>query len=381
MRRFKKHYREKQQQLNTIDEILEHIKLCSKDEINLDSCQINIPFDFRVILQELKKTPIFTDEISIISDNNQFGIKVFYCVLKIPFRSETTIYKEGAFFELVEFEKYAQFSGAVFESDYSFKKSIFHSSVSFSIVDFEVKKNSEFGMSFFRTIFKKDVSFNGAYFHCSANFRLATFYDDLDIGFAEFSNIDLSDAEMKENAKLINYHKAKFYKVNNRITGLFLKQYALKMNDSVNILLFKKLELDAYRRSLILEIPMMKMPFFVLLSNLGNTFADLFILSLNKWSNSHGNSLFRGILFTLFIWVVFFSWFIINRDGICSSTIWSDGVYLKEAVDYFWLFNGIEGLTKNNTVSWNCIIPFFLGKILIGYGIYQTISAFRKYIK
>ncbi len=40
----------------------------------------------------------------------------------------------------------------------------------------------------------------------------------------------------------------------------------------------------------------------------------------------------------------------------------------------------MNGLSENNT-TWAEIIPFIFGKIFIGYGIYQTISAFRKYGK
>ena len=67
------------------------------------------------------------------------------------------------------------------------------------------------------------------------------------------------------------------------------------------------------------------------------------------------------------------------KDGIGSTFIWLDPIYLKQAISYFWLFNGMEGLDELSSTSWLEIIPFLLGKIFIGYGIYQTISAFRKY--
>ncbi|MCK4662602.1 MAG: pentapeptide repeat-containing protein [Bacteroidales bacterium] len=381
MRNEKKRILKPKYQLNSIEDLLIHIDSYSENIINLDECQINIDLDFRILLKELKKNPKFSNKIIIRNDINEFGFNVFYCTLKIPFRSETTIYSKGAYFELVEFEKYVQFLGAVFESDYSFKKSVFQSSANFSTVDFETKKNTNISSSFFRTIFKRDVNFYNAYFHSLANFRLATFYEGIEIGMAEFANIDLSDVEMKAEAKLINYHQSIFHKVNNRITGLYLKQHALKMNDSVTALKFKKMEMDAYRKSLIRGIPKMKSTSVKLIVNRIDIGADYFILFLNKISNSHGNSYLRGILFTLTVWFVFFSWFIIKRDGIGSNFIWTDGIYLKEAVNYFWLFSGIEGLIKEKSINWGQIFPFFTGKILIAYGIYQTIIAFRKYFK
>ena len=273
------------------------------------------------------------------------------------------------------------FVGAVFESDYSFKKSIFHNSVNFSTADFEAKELPRLTIPFYRTIFKSDVSFFNAYFHSLVSFRLATFYDGVDFGETEFSNIDLSGVEMKNDAKLINYETATFQLVNNRITGLYLKQYALKMNDSVNVLKFKKMEMDAYRRYLISKLSTSETSGIALVKNKIDALLDLAILYLNKWSNSHGNNFLKGILFTLAMWFIFFSWFVITRDGIGNTFIWTDGQYLKEAVNYLWIFNGIEEIIKENSLKWGNIIPYFLGKILMTYGIYQTIAAFRKYNK
>lgn len=368
-------------QLNSFDEIIGHLRSGPENSISLNGCQINTVFDFRVILKELKKASKYSNKISIRNTVNEFGYDVFYCNLKIPFISETTIYSQGAYFELVDFEDYAQFIGSVFESEYSFKKSVFHSSVNYNSVDFETKKFSRPESSFFRTTFKKDVSFYFAYFHSLANFRLATFYEGVEIGGAEFANIDLSDVELKNDAKFINYHQAIFHKANNRITGLYLKQHALKMNDLVSALLFKKMEMDAYRKSLISGIPEMKTTALKAFVYRINIFADLIILYLNKLSNSYGNSYLRGMVFTFTVWILFFSWFIMSRDGMGGSFAWFDGEYLKEAVNYFWLFGGIDSLTKGRIVTWGQIFPFFCGKILIAYGIYQTITAFRKYFK
>lgn len=381
MRKIKENIIRTRYTLNTTDEIVGHILGGSDNCIDLDECRINHLFDLRVILKEIKGNDKFKDKIDIVNDINEFGYEVFYCILKIPFRCETTIFSKGAFFELIEFEKYVQFTGAVFESEYSFKKSIFHSSVSFSTVDFESTISSKIDLNFYRTIFKKDASFFMTHFHNTANFRSAIFHEGLDINYAEFTSIDLSDIEMKGNAKLINYHTAVFLEVNNRETGLYLKQHALNMQDSVNVLYFKKLEMEAYRKMLLSRPPEMKMPSIQRKISKIKTQSDLLILWLSKWSNSYGNSFLHGMLFTLIVWFVFFSWFIVMRDGIGTTFIWTDKSYLYEAVNYFWLFNGIGGLSIDNTVTWGCIFPFFIGKIFIAFGIYQTIVAFRKYSK
>jgi len=381
MRKIKKNLIRTRYTLNTIDEIVDHILSESDNYIDLDECKINHLFDFRIILSRLKEDVKFRDKINIRNDINEFGFEVFYCILKIPLRCETTVFTKGAFFELIEFEKYVQFIGAVFESEYSFQKSVFHSSVNLSTVDFETTISSKHDLSFYRTIFKKDVSFFMTHFHNTANFRSAIFHEGLDINYAEFTNIDLSNIEMKGDAMLINYHTAIFLQVNNRETGLYLKQHALKMQDSVNVLYFKKLEMEAYRKTLLTRPPEMEIPAIKRKINNIKIQSDLLILWLSKWSNSYGNSFLLGILFTLTVWFIFFSWFIVMRDGIGSTFIWTDKRYLYEAVNYIWLFNGIGGLSVNNSVTWGCIFPFFIGKIFITFGIYQTIVAFRKYSK
>ncbi|MEI8075982.1 MAG: pentapeptide repeat-containing protein [Bacteroidota bacterium] len=107
---------------------------------------------------------------------------------------------------------------------------------------------------------------------------------------------------------------------------------------------------------------------------------EYILLKLNTLSNNNGLSWFRGILFTLGVWFIFFNWFAMIKYGIGDTFIWTDEYYLKKAIDFLWLFSGIKGLSKDSA-TWAEIIPFIFGKIFIGYGIYQTISAFRKYGK
>ncbi len=60
-------------------------------------------------------------------------------------------------------------------------------------------------------------------------------------------------------------------------------------------------------------------------------------------------------------------------------------------IKYIWLFNGIDDLIQflklpSHTLSDSLIrllgsICYIIGKVLVAYGIFQTISAFRKYVK
>jgi len=364
--------------LKSNKDVIEHIISYSENEINLDECQIDVPFELRTLLKELKKYDRFSNKIDISYITNEFRYKTLKSTLDIPFRSEGTIYKMEAYFDFVVFNEYAQFCGATFQSDYTFKDSSFNEIANFSKALFEAKKETR-PNSFFKTTFYKEVDFRYAEFNNLADFSRSYFNDKIDIHYANFNNIDLRDVLLKEKGSVINYSTAIFNKVDNRITGLTLKQLALKIDDSIGVLLFKKLEMNSYRREILSELKLSNTKRSI--PNYINLLIDYFIITLNKWSNSHGSNPLKGILFTIIIWFSFFSLFIMGRDGYGCSFIWSNGKYIRESIDYLWIFNGLKGLSINNTTSWYCIVIFLIGKILIAYGIYQVVSAFRKYLK
>ena len=366
--------------LDSPEELIQYIIKNSPKEINLDECKINFVFDLRSILVQLKEEEQLFEKIMIQEDVNEFNYKIFYCILEIPFRCEGAIFSQEAFFELIHFEKYVQFTGATFLGEYSFKKSTFCESVFFDYVDFNNENSFVVDESFYKTIFKQRVSFFSSSFLGLANFSFAKFYDVLNIRDSEFRNIDLAHIETKANFELEDFHSATISKVNNRLTGLFLKKYALSKNDSILSIHFQKLEMEAYRKSLRLADNFNDLSTTKKIRTFVKICCDRFLLCMNKLSNNYGTSWFHGVCYTIAVWFVFFSWFAMAKYGIGNSFIWTNEYFLKKAIDYFWLFNGINGLSELRT-SWGEIIPFMLGKIFIGYGIYQTISAFRKYGK
>ena len=125
-------------------------------------------------------------------------------------------------------------------------------------------------------------------------------------------------------------------------------------------------------------------------NNIGTWLTDESILFLNTISNKNGLSWLRGITFTLVCAIIFF--WIINFFGIESNqphffvldlkTFHFEGVgeIWKRFLNMFYLtnfkdkFEGVKLNALGETV-------FFLSKIFISYGIYQTIVAFRKFSK
>jgi len=108
-------------------------------------------------------------------------------------------------------------------------------------------------------------------------------------------------------------------------------------------------------------------------------FFDKLIFLLNKSSTNFGEKWEKGALFIFLVWTFSFSLLIMLRDGIGKTFIWSDENYRKEAINFLWQFGSLDIL--DNSYSWATILVFIISKILIIYGVYQTIAAFRKYGK
>lgn len=145
-----------------------------------------------------------------------------------------------------------------------------------------------------------------------------------------------------------------------------LKYCAEDNKDRVQALIFKSYELDAYQHTLNLK---------------DNTF-DLLMLWLNKLSNNHGLSWMRGVIFTILTGFVFyFTFYLCQNDWFLKYFFW------ENFLSYFWLASGmnelISFLRSNPNVFAGIlgVFSYLLGKIFIAYGIFQTISAFRKYVK
>lgn len=154
-------------------------------------------------------------------------------------------------------------------------------------------------------------------------------------------------------------------------TACFLKDQAIRQNDKILAIEIKAQEITQYRKWLLNNNKWHK--------RLRSS--DWWMLELNTLSNKNGIDWGRGVVFTIGIWMFCFSLYIIVRDGWGDTFIFSDKEYLKESIEYLWLLNGIEDLSKLDwsKISICALFPYFAGKILIAYGIYQTISAFRKH--
>lgn len=211
--------------------------------------------------------------------------------------------------------------------------------------------------------------------------------------------IDFTNANLLGNVVLKNIYLKRFFLTNAVMVGGFytehlhfkeesdsqtyvrLKNEALKNNNSIKAMQYREKEMSSYSKELTTQRARAK--FWAWLT-------DESILFLNTVSNKNGLSWLRGIIFTFVCAIVFF--WIINFFGIEDGqsrffildfkTFHFEGVgeIWKRFLNMFYLtsfkdkFEGVKLNALGETV-------FFLSKIFISYGIYQTIVAFRKFSK
>lgn len=252
---------------------------------------------------------------------------------------------------------------SVFEKDFEFKDCLFkdeilfektknsdNSSVNFTNINFESRVSFEFSklsyLKFESVYFKEIVSFQ--MFECDKIELNKTHFDK--VGF--FNDLIIkSPAEC--SLSTIRTIKNQLFKTENKI------DYARFNNIEMNILIK-----DKSTRS-----------------------RDLILLLLNKNSNDFGTDWAKGIGFTFKISLFFFALLLIVNNFLKSNypltlNTANEFADFSFILNYFLKFIFNLGFNDNEIQSngWLYLI-FIFAKLFIGYGIYQTIQAFRKYGK
>jgi hypothetical protein len=112
---------------------------------------------------------------------------------------------------------------------------------------------------------------------------------------------------------------------------------------------------------------------------ISRSISNIIVLSLNAISNRFGTSYITGIIFTLSVATLFFNLALSHiGDYVFTANIgdW-EWRYFVQFINPTHRFDYMK-LVDVNPRQWFFIWDF-LGRIFIGYGIYQTIQAFRKY--
>lgn len=158
-------------------------------------------------------------------------------------------------------------------------------------------------------------------------------------------------------------------------TAKILRQAAQKLNNNIEVTALKAIEHKLYLK--------------------GNKFnfsfasiADYTLLYLNQLSSQFGTNWISGVLFCIFVSMISIGiinltlgeyYFCLNVEdwAIFTNDFW------RKSFEFLWLPNlqNFSELTANSKCSAVTVACFIAGKSLIAYGIFQTVSAFRKYSK
>jgi hypothetical protein len=161
--------------------------------------------------------------------------------------------------------------------------------------------------------------------------------------------------------------------IKDKSTARLLKNEAKKINNSISAIAYYKAEVAHHARTLSIK-------------QLG----DAIILKLNYWSNNYGLNWLKGVAFTVISGLICYSGFMISVKGLLTIYLNNPNfLFIQDSfwagfLNYFWLPAGFDTLVGTNAShvagGFSGALFFILGKILIAYGIYQTIAAFRKYL-
>lgn len=318
-----------------------------------------------------------------------------------------TFKKKVQFSELV-FKGYLRLFEASFQKDVHFANlELNNKSIFFTGKDDKTKFEGNlyfqdvvfYEAKFWDFVFKKDVVFLNTVFNCPAFFNNSKFlgktsFSSLEtIGLTEFKdkvyfdNAEISELKLErltfEKLVSFNYATIKNISIDNvHCVGYPLSLDGTKLNAVKNEGTARFLKSEAMKSNnpfLIAELNAKEMTMHYNELKWKNKFFDKLAFCFNKNSTNFGERWEKGVWFIFLSWIISFSLIVMIRDGIGWTFIWFDNDYLKEAINFLWKFGNLDVL-GNSCVGFQ-IFVFTLGKILIAYGVYQTIAAFRKYGK
>ncbi len=355
------------------------------------SLLINCIFNGRSIFSKL------TFNSSAVFSGSVFNNKTFF------FHS---IFNDEVSFTEVKFVTDLSFHSSTCYKTIDFSKSIFDDNIDFSKVSF-------LGKAFFtETEFKENVLFTDAIIKDDIVFRGTKFKKGLDLSLAVISGqINSFDIELKNYKSIDNDAKEigdfDIKEKNKRETFRILKHHNIKQSNSIDYIEFARLEHAAYASELwkrirgnrfisiclfllkVIGFPLLLLTYLIKwldkklnLREFFSILSDYLIFSLNRYSNNHGTSYWRGIAFTFLVgWAFFYSSLLTTQGFDYTSFDWEVcKSYFKYYFDFMNLTHKISYLEAKSPGAWSYLWDF-LGRVFISYGIYQTVQAFRKYKK
>jgi len=268
-----------------------------------------------------------------------------------------------AYFNKSDFGKKVIFNTCIFNSNVSFKECGNFSETKFYIQICTFKSNSFFSeanLNYFNitdSTFESRVSFDKLNVN-SIRLHLITFMKN-----AYFDELQIKNINKNKYINSINQFEAKDLRRTLRI----IKQELQKSDNKIDYNRFRAYELAAYYNEL---------------KWFGN-FKDKFILGATKVATGFDHSWRRALVFTLLIGFSLYALFFVSENYMLQRDFsqWQEflsGYFRFLIVTDFYnpLAEGRTYIDNTNTIGW---LIFIFGKIVIAFGIYEMIQAFRKF--
>lgn len=345
------------------------------------------------------------------------GERRFFNVKNAEFNFELEVTEDLKFvtFENCTFNKPLKFKNLDITNNFDFKKCKFIDDVEFINVkvneksrfwESDFQSNAEFNnvsfkdlADFFKAKFKQIIIFYKVDFFSTTVFTEATFDDNVLFTYSKIADViiftrtsfkaglDLSQAIITGQVNIHNSDLKNFADVpdiedndqyrdaietngvitrnNKRETYRILKKFSKEDYNQFKYLEYSKLENEVY--------------FKQLKENKWKRFNNYVIFLLNKFSNDHNMSWLIGFVFTSSIGFLFFYLSLIST--YCIEIGWEPKIFVYYLGLYFQFLSPLHSneLFINEYPNTGTIILDFFGRIFVGYGIYQTVQAFRKH--
>lgn len=214
----------------------------------------------------------------------------------------------------------------------------------------------------------------------SLNFGYANILGNIVLQNIDIDSLSLENATVTGNISIVDSVIIK--KLKGRHTACVLKNEMQKVNDRVNYLKYRKEEHIQIGKDYF-DTPKPNSTQKKLLRWFNGIF-EWIVIILNYLSNNFGRSWIQGCFFTIIIAFITVSILQYKADYIFFTLDWHEWreylpIFWNNVLCYMWL----PDMLNIDLKEWekSSITIYILGKILVGFGIYQTISAFRKHGK
>lgn len=319
-------------------------------------------FDFRLNkVNDLKITDSFISE-SWINKNNIGRINVDNSVFENNFDLMFNNIENKCFFQKCEF------------NNIDIKSSVFNMGIEFIEIVFRGK-----------ALFENSSNLNMSELKFSnINFEKQVSFESSNLFFLKLESVFFKEIVSFQNLKCeyIEIDKTHFDKV------CYFNDLTIKSPEKCSLSTIRTIKNQLIKTENKIDyIKFNAVEFNLLIKDKNTTTSDLILLILNKNSSDFGTNWTKGIWFTFknslyfFIVLLIVNTFLKSNYPLCINYK-NEFANFSFTLNYFLKFIFNLGLNDKEIQSngWLYLI-FIFAKILIGYGIYQTIQAFRKYGK